>query len=165
MKQLIKRNNDLRLSIDNVFIRISRPVFRKVDEVFKDGLKTVQWDSKDLATYFAKVDKVTEHESIFHYNFTLTEFLSQTLTEVDDFFKNINEIKRRRIEAPFQYISKAKLVVIPEEPMQIDSLYNLNNAYRNKNGNWTMTAIYLFSKSFSLLRQIKELKLSLQRLN
>lgn len=146
MKQFIKRNNDLRLSIDNVFIRISRPVFRKVDDVFKDGLKTVQWDSKDLATYFAKVDKVTEMKGGYSLQFYFNgNFSSQTLNEVDDFFKNINEIKRRRIEAPFQYISKAKLVVIPDEPVQIDSLYNLNNAYRNKNGNWcTMTAIYQF---------------------
>lgn len=59
LKQLIKRNNELRMTIDNVFIKISRPLFQKLDLVFKDGLKTVQWDSKDLAAYFAEVDKVT----------------------------------------------------------------------------------------------------------
>lgn len=69
MKQLIKRNNDLRLSIDNVFIRISRPVFRKLDEVFKDGLKTVQWDSKDLATYFTEVNKVLSIVTIVKLKF------------------------------------------------------------------------------------------------
>lgn len=65
LKQFIKRNNLLRMSIDNVFIRISRLVFQKLDVVFKDGLKSVQWDSKDLATYFAEVDKVYRSGKIF----------------------------------------------------------------------------------------------------
>lgn len=58
LKQLIKRNNELRMSIDNVFIKISRPIFRKLDLVFKEGLKRVQWDTRDLATYFGEAEQV-----------------------------------------------------------------------------------------------------------
>ncbi|KAG4073253.1 hypothetical protein HA402_008599 [Bradysia odoriphaga] len=112
LKQLIKRNNDLRSSVDNVFIRISRPIFRKLDDVFKEGLKTVQWDSKDLAEYFTEVDKV--------------------IHEVADFFTAISETKRRKIDASLHYISNAELVIIPDEPVPIENLYNLNNDYRSK---------------------------------
>lgn len=59
----------------------------------------------------------------------------QALGEVEDFFKSVNEIKRKEIEAPFHYICNTELVIIPEEPVSTDQLYDLNNTYRNKIGN------------------------------
>lgn len=58
LKQIVKRNNEMRLTLDNVFVKLSRTLFRNLDEAFKPGLKTVQWDSKELVTFFAQLDQV-----------------------------------------------------------------------------------------------------------
>lgn len=56
------------------------------------------------------------------------------MNELADFFKSINEIRRHRIEVPIQFITKASLVTIPDEPVTIDELYDLNNEYRQQIG-------------------------------
>lgn len=64
---------------------------------------------------------------------------SQVLNEVAEFFKVNSEIKRRKIDAPLTYISKAELVIIPDGPVPIDNLYTLNNAHRKKIGNFEIS--------------------------
>lgn len=58
LKQLIEKNNDLRLSIPIVFVTIIRPQLQKIDRAFKPGIAQIQWLSKDFDDYIDNVDEV-----------------------------------------------------------------------------------------------------------
>lgn len=58
MRHLIRRNDDLRLSIPIVFVNIFRPQLQKIDKVFKPGFSQIQWLSKDFDAYVENVMKV-----------------------------------------------------------------------------------------------------------
>lgn len=119
LKQLIKRNNELRMSIDSVFIKISRPLFRKLDTVFKDGLKTVQWDSKDLATYFAEVDKV--YISIITLNLQLQLtflFTNRHLLKSVTFLKLSMKLNDDELKRPYNIYRKLSSLLYPTNQCQ-----------------------------------------------
>lgn len=55
---LIRRNDDLRLSIPIVFVNICRPQLRTIDKSLKAGLSQIQWLSKDFDAYISNAEKV-----------------------------------------------------------------------------------------------------------
>lgn len=58
LRLLIRRNDDLRLSIPIVFVNICRPQLKKIDRSLKAGLHQIQWLSKDFNNYIANATKV-----------------------------------------------------------------------------------------------------------
>lgn len=123
LRQLVQRNNDLRMSIEMVLLNISRPMLKKLELAFKPGLSTVQWTSEHLDQYFENV--------------------SATLDELADFIKLTNDIKNEWIEEKLDAIVASNLIYLPDEPMSIFSLYDLNVKHRQQIG----TAILKFFDS------------------
>lgn len=58
LNTLIELNNQLRLSIPNVFMNVCRPQLQKIDKAFKPALSQIQWLSKDFDTYVNHVKQV-----------------------------------------------------------------------------------------------------------
>lgn len=58
LNRLIKRNNEIRMSIDMILLNVSRPLLRKLELAFRPGLSTVTWLSENLEEYFDNVENV-----------------------------------------------------------------------------------------------------------
>lgn len=66
MRHLIRRNDDMRLSIPIVFINIFRPQLQSIDKALKAGLSQIQWLSKDFDSYVENGVKVCLYTSFVH---------------------------------------------------------------------------------------------------
>lgn len=58
LDRLIKRNNEIRMSIDMILLNVSRPLLKKLEIAFRPGLSTVTWQSEHLEDYFDNVEHV-----------------------------------------------------------------------------------------------------------
>lgn len=107
---LVRRNNELRMSIDMVLLNISRPLLRKLELAFKPGLSTIAWTSEHLDDYFEDVRAV--------------------LDETSDFVKQVSDIKNERIEQVFESMIEMDMMNIPLVPVTAEEFLQINLEHR-----------------------------------
>ncbi|XP_055595824.1 dynein axonemal heavy chain 8 [Uranotaenia lowii] len=110
VKDLLRRNNTVRLQIPNIFLPLMRTMLIKLEEVFLPGLTVVTWMSLNLKEYLAEIDSV--------------------LIKVENFVKEVNDIKEARIEDVLQCFSNIDLIVLPNGAVEAVVFADMNVKYR-----------------------------------
>lgn len=110
VKTLVDRNNSLRLSIPGRLLALIRPQLKKLEKIFAPGLTQVTWASSSLDSYIVNVQN--------------------TLKEVEDFLFQITNIDKNRIELNLLDLGNTDFIELPNEPVRIDQLEEINSQYR-----------------------------------
>lgn len=114
LRLLIKRNDDLRLSIHIVFVNICRPQLRKIDKALKPGLSQIQWLSKDFNAYIENAESV--------------------LATVECLVKRATDRKIYHIEDIIMSMNELNLLKLFDEPIDMQSLLDENTNHKKEIG-------------------------------
>lgn len=111
-KDLVRRNNQLRMSIYPIFLPLMRIHLARLERIFAPALSQITWLTFEIEKYFTSVNEV--------------------LTPVENFVKDISDTNDSQIEALMQQISQICLVYMPDEPVPPMKLLELNEDHRRE---------------------------------
>lgn len=114
LRLLIKRNDDLRLSINILFVNICRPQLQKIDIALKPGLSQIQWLSKDFDAYIRNADSV--------------------LDAVECLVKRASDRKTYHIEDIIISMNELNLLKRFDEPIDMQLLLDKNEEHKKEIG-------------------------------
>jgi dynein heavy chain len=103
---LVKRNDNLRMSIYPIFLPLMRIHLIKLERVFAPALSLITWLNLELDEYFDTIDKVLEN--------------------LERFVKEVSDINDAQIEEPLEYLGNLILIVLPEDPITSSELEQIN---------------------------------------
>lgn len=112
IKELIRRNDQLRLSIYPMFLPLMRIHLAKLERIFAPALTQITWLAFDINKYFVEVSRV--------------------LDPAEQLVKDVSDINDAQIEKRLQQIEDYMLVYLPEEPLEPNKLKELNVKYREE---------------------------------
>ncbi|XP_062548437.1 dynein axonemal heavy chain 8 [Armigeres subalbatus] len=110
VKDLLKRNNEVRLQIPIIFLPLMRTMLIRLERIFLPGLTVVTWMSMNLKDYINQVDQV--------------------LTMVEQFVKEVNDIREARIEDVLHSFANTDLIVLPTDAITAVQFSDMNVKYR-----------------------------------
>ncbi|XP_058453053.1 dynein axonemal heavy chain 8 [Malaya genurostris] len=110
VKDLMLRNNRVRLSIPTIFLPLMRTMLIKLEEAFLPGLTTVTWMSLNLKDYLNQ--------------------LEQVIISAEIFVKDVNDIREARIEDILYSFANTDLLVLPVEAVTPPAFMDMNIKYR-----------------------------------
>lgn len=114
VKDLLKRNNAVRLAIPVIFLPLMRTMLIKLEQIFLPGLTIVTWMSMNLNDYMNQVDQV--------------------LTRIEQFVKEVNDIREARIEDILYSFANTDLIVLPKDAVSAVEFADMNVKYRQSIG-------------------------------
>lgn len=141
MRHLIRRNDDMRLSIPIVFINIFRPQLQSIDKALKAGLSQIQWLSKDFDSYVENAVKVCLFTIFVHFRLKLffCNFLFKVLDEVCILIKRAADRKEFHIEDVILSMTELNLIVLFDEPTEMNVLIDENEKHKKETGKLSQT--------------------------
>lgn len=117
-EELANRNNRLRKSIPPKFIPLMRPQLIELEKCYAPALSEITWLSLSIESYFDKIKK--------------------TLDKIEAFLKMITDIDYSRITQNLLAIQNTELIVLPDDAVSPDKLWEMNARYRKKVGTFIL---------------------------
>ncbi|EDS37982.1 ciliary dynein heavy chain 5 [Culex quinquefasciatus] len=110
VKDLLMRNNRVRLDIPTIFLPLMRTMLIKLEDAFLPGLTTITWMSLNLKDYLNQVEKV--------------------IINIEYFVKEVNDIREARIEDVLYSFANTDLLALPGEAVTPEAFTDMNIKYR-----------------------------------
>lgn len=93
VKNLIERNDSIRINIPALFLPLMRPLLLKMENVFLPGFATITWTSMKIPEFVEDVTNVLDY--------------------VDMFSKEVKDMKEARIDEILEALTHTMLVWLP----------------------------------------------------
>lgn len=112
IKELLRRNDEVRLSIYPCFLPLMKIHLIKLERIFAPALTQITWLTFNINEYFIEISRV--------------------LDPIEEFVKDISDMNDSQIEAVLAQIQEHVLIYLPDEPVTPEVLKELNIEHRKE---------------------------------
>ncbi|KAJ9594442.1 hypothetical protein L9F63_014127 [Diploptera punctata] len=111
VKSLVVVNDNIRFNIPKLFIPLMKSLLTQLDHKFQPGLSTITWTSLEIPEFCENLEDILDH--------------------IQDFVKEVSDIKEARINQVQESINNTLLVYLPQyEPFTLAEFMQTNLEFR-----------------------------------